>query len=286
VNKLWTPRPNLRSFGSDAFKPVYQLYGGSKTDPFSKYVFEDSGTLKSWKDVASQIFFYPYGSIGIPRFNAVKLNGMGTMTLGPADANRQYFEVTNQYLGGATATVFSVIYVDGSQPSRPALWFFNDTTEIWLLPSFGLLYPVLSQGGIVRAFWLPGLVPYKWHILCCLGTLAFSVFFADGVIGSGGNPLTPVGATSVRLGASTATTPPAQNTCFVGSFAENLLYGRALSYPEIDKVTGYLAWKWGLQYLLPQSFPYKSSPPKYSIEDVWLRGGQAAGVASSLWHNY
>jgi hypothetical protein len=43
--------------------------------------------------------------------------------------------------------------------------------------------------------------------------------------------------------------------------AEIVLYNVVLSTTNIQKIEGYLAWKWGLQANLPSGHPYKSSAP-------------------------
>ncbi len=43
--------------------------------------------------------------------------------------------------------------------------------------------------------------------------------------------------------------------------AECVIFSSDLSSGNIDKMQGYLAWKWGLQSKLPIGFPYKNFPP-------------------------
>ncbi len=45
-----------------------------------------------------------------------------------------------------------------------------------------------------------------------------------------------------------------------GDIAEVIVYFSALSTAQRQQVEGYLAWKWGLQWALPTTHPYKSSP--------------------------
>lgn len=58
-------------------------------------------------------------------------------------------------------------------------------------------------------------------------------------------------------------TDPASNTVFLGSISEILVYNpsSALAYSNIQKIEGYLSWKWGLQGNLPSSHPYYSAAP-------------------------
>jgi hypothetical protein len=61
--------------------------------------------------------------------------------------------------------------------------------------------------------------------------------------------------TSINLGAE----PGATN--FAGTLGEVIIYNRVLTTTERQEVEGYLAWKWGIQALLPPGHPYKSAPP-------------------------
>jgi hypothetical protein len=60
------------------------------------------------------------------------------------------------------------------------------------------------------------------------------------------------------IGNSTAPSP-----AFFGSISEILVYNpsSALAYSDIQKIEGYLSWKWGLQGNLPSTHLYKNSPP-------------------------
>ena len=48
---------------------------------------------------------------------------------------------------------------------------------------------------------------------------------------------------------------------YVGRLCEILIYNTPLSTSNVQVIQGYLAWKWGLQTLLPTSHPYYSAPP-------------------------
>jgi hypothetical protein len=62
------------------------------------------------------------------------------------------------------------------------------------------------------------------------------------------------------IGNSTA---PATNVPFLGSISEILVYNpsSALAYTDIQKIEGYLSWKWGLQGNLQTTHPYYNNPP-------------------------
>lgn len=48
---------------------------------------------------------------------------------------------------------------------------------------------------------------------------------------------------------------------FKGKFMEMIIYNSVLSGPQIQKIEGYLAWKWGIQNKLPTNHPYYSVKP-------------------------
>jgi hypothetical protein len=50
-------------------------------------------------------------------------------------------------------------------------------------------------------------------------------------------------------------------TYWAGYIGEVLYYTGLLTTLQIQQLEGYLAWKWGLQSLLPSGHPYKNSPP-------------------------
>jgi hypothetical protein len=55
---------------------------------------------------------------------------------------------------------------------------------------------------------------------------------------------------------------------FQGNYGEILVYQNTyLTTDQINIITGYLAWKWGSQSLLPVSHPYKNSAPTFSQVD-------------------
>lgn len=48
---------------------------------------------------------------------------------------------------------------------------------------------------------------------------------------------------------------------FIGDYYEILLFHPAPAAEELEKIEGYLAWKWGVEANLDTTHPYKSSPP-------------------------
>lgn len=48
---------------------------------------------------------------------------------------------------------------------------------------------------------------------------------------------------------------------FTGGFGEIVVYSAPLSQAQMEKLDGYLAWNWGMVYLLPTNHPYKLVRP-------------------------
>ena len=99
-----------------------------------------------------------------------------------------------------------------------------------------------------------------WYLLC-LGY-------------SGGTTATPYSLNGTTRTTGTGTAAGESTTTFElnfsgrsggspnsGNVAEILHYNEPLTTPQVQKVEGYLAWKWGLQANLPAGHPYKLAPP-------------------------
>ena len=87
---------------------------------------------------------------------------------------------------------------------------------------------------------------------------AAKVQINGGTAGTGtGLGTTNLAVTRVRIGNDFS----AIDSGVRGSFAENILFTTALKQDDIDRVTGYLAWKWGLVGSLAAGHPYKTAPP-------------------------
>ncbi|MGE7136048.1 hypothetical protein ACQKIE_00245 [Luteibacter sp. NPDC031894] len=103
-----------------------------------------------------------------------------------------------------------------------------------------------------------------WHML--MGVVNWGAgtgqLYVDGSLMASANPFTSTGTTSniaaneITLGAGSSTGLYADV-----SIGEHLAGDATLSTGDIDKLFGYMAWKWGLQSLLPVGHPYKSAPP-------------------------
>jgi hypothetical protein len=63
--------------------------------------------------------------------------------------------------------------------------------------------------------------------------------------------------TGIRVGSDTGT---AGGSAWNGWIAE-LIMTLALSFPQVQAIEGYLAWKWGLVENLPAAHPFKNRPP-------------------------
>jgi hypothetical protein len=85
--------------------------------------------------------------------------------------------------------------------------------------------------------------------------------FLNGVGGTAVSATQNSSATTPRVG---GVLPTAE--FWKGTVGEILLYNRALTTAERQKVEGYLAWKWGLQGSLPTNHPYAYSFPGFGSQ--------------------
>jgi hypothetical protein len=69
-----------------------------------------------------------------------------------------------------------------------------------------------------------------------------------------------------------------------GTVGEILLYSRALTTAERQKVEGYLAWKWGMQAQLPSNHPYAYSFPGFGSQ-ARPDNGDALAWESAVYSN-
>lgn len=103
-----------------------------------------------------------------------------------------------------------------------------------------------------------------WHMMLGVANWGAGTgqMYVDGSLMASASPFTSSGSTSnitaneVTLGAGSSTGLYADV-----SIAEHLAGNASLSTGDIDKLFGYMAWKWGIQSLLPVGHPYKSAPP-------------------------
>ena len=143
---------------------------------------------------------------------------------------------------------------------------------------------------------------------------SFAIGGDDGIFLNAGSPIPPINLYNfTRTGAvsksgyymgSNAFSSPAMvyspaviyslsfsNSPFDGVIYEMIIYNRAITDAERQKVEGYLAWKWGINTSLPVSHPYSTSPPiSTSWKNIVNLGASAANTSytpanSTLWSN-
>lgn len=77
-----------------------------------------------------------------------------------------------------------------------------------------------------------------------------------------------------------------EGTDFEGGIAEAILFNRALSQEDYQRVEGYLAWKWGLQSFLPTVHPARfQNPVETKVEIPQLAGTVLPTSVSSRFSN-
>jgi hypothetical protein len=79
------------------------------------------------------------------------------------------------------------------------------------------------------------------------------------IFSSGAGNTSDTDASEITIGNVAA--DPTVNRGYTGLIAETILVENDISIDTIEKLEGYLAWKWGLESQLPVGHPYKNHPP-------------------------
>jgi hypothetical protein len=221
VNATDSQRPTLSSMGA-GLSAVYCINGVSSTGLFSNTI----NTQGSYKDLFI-VARYDLGSVWYP-------NGIGFQTLFSGGTSQATID-SNTAPSNGNGIVGSPL--TGYCPLSTEFWGMG-----WITGSHyhlnGSLSPIVSSGSnnprtaLPTIYTNPGMINFR----CTATTLALSGYTISGLKGSVGNS-------------------------WYGPIYEIISYQTLLSDSERQKVEGYLAYKWGLQSLLPASHPYKSSRP-------------------------
>lgn len=237
-----------------------------------------SGTnVTQWNDLSGNaLHMTGTGASVFPVYSTDSLNGFTTMTINCTTAFR-YFQNTSVSITGNQLTVFSV---HKNTPSTGRVVYgrvfsmailgtnqdYNATTTI-----APLLYGTFPPNNLANQITLyyngsprsQGTVTFGNYLVAAsrrdAGTASL---WANGTKSTDGTGLgtTNFNITTVRMGADMALADAGMN----GALAEQIVFRSALSDALVDKVNGYLAWKWGLQGNLPNAHAYKNTPPLWN----------------------
>jgi hypothetical protein len=218
----------------------------------------NNADISTWKDKSGKSN-HATGSGAIVRTNAV--NGLAV-----ADLRGQ----TNMLFPlGSSVTSYSIFTVQyGKGPYDDWQRLLNGYVDIILLYGFyaGTSYWITGyiNGGGLTANTPQVSLADQWSIatLVVRDDTKTSTSSLNGVLQDTRNWDTVKSLSTLQIG----TWSNGQH--WQGYAAEIIVYTGSVSDTERQKVEGYLAWKWGLQSMLPSTHPYKSSGPKDSLDPL------------------
>jgi hypothetical protein len=236
-------------------------------------------------------------------------SGAGNHVTQATPANRP--TATASAVNGKTALVF-----DGSNDSLSRTGYTSQTslsglTRIMVVSSSQVsmatrtLTSGLAEAGGGQCFFTTGSSPAV--IRCSINTYHLDVARQGDTIplrvyesvydGAAGTMKTFYSGTEVASGAGAPATTSATagpilwigsnvgiNNFINGPIAEYLIYDRALTTTERQKIEGWLAWRWGLQAQLPSNHPYAYSFPGFGSQ-ARPDNGDALAWESAVYSN-
>jgi hypothetical protein len=207
-----------------------------------------------------------------PTINTDTLNGYRVASLDNRSGGSKYFDPVSLNINGTTLTLFSVhkntpaasggtIYGRPWSLSPAATEDFSDQSGCNL--TYGFAGTAANPGVTfsrqnVNICSTPTFTAGTWHVIAAVrnGTNC-AIWLDGGNKATGTTGATAFNATRIRIGNNQQRV----DCGMYGAIAETMLFTQALSDTDVDKINGYLAWKWGLQANLPTAHPYKNSSP-------------------------
>jgi hypothetical protein len=257
--RLWTPASILPSLWLDAADLSTLVVDGSGVNTWR----DKSGFVRDATTTVRKPAFLSNATNGLP---AVNFTAGGATKLDTPDfniaPNRQFcsFAVVSGagLLGGGT---FPRIWVtkgagdgSGAGTTYPQGYFGSGAdagTALQIAGGAGISAPIVTGLGagpqlLTGAFGTANLAANENAISANGG--ARSV-----LTGQSG----ALSTTGIRIGSDVS----ASNISSWNSWIGEIIMTLALSFPQVQAVEGYLAWKWGLVANLPAAHPFKNRPP-------------------------
>lgn len=217
------------------------------------------------KDIANDLSFSATGAITV---NTTELGGKSVLSINNTSSN-QFLSVLFNY-GGNALTLVSLHRnnsgFSGSRTRFGRLWSLASSTEQDFSNTNGILlgYGINGTNGvyIYRNNAIAGqtspLINNEWASVIATRNGSQTRMILNGETPVNGNTSTAsFNINRIRIGNDMTASDSGMN----GFIAENLLWTRELSSLEINLLTGYLHWDWGMQSLLPSNHPYRNRPP-------------------------
>ena len=230
--------------------------------------------VTSVRDLANNLNFSVTGAITI---NTTELGSGRSVLRIDNTSSSQFLSAIFNYAGNAI-TLASVHRNNSSLTNAPngvaptrygRLWSLSSTTQ----PDFDntngiiLTYGINSNNGIylfrnnsIAAQTSP-LINNQWaSVVATRNSSQARIILNGGSASSGSTSSANLDFSRIRIGNDIAALDSGMN----GFIAENILWTRELSTDEINLLSGYFHWEWGLQSLLPANHPFRNRKPTVS----------------------
>lgn len=218
------------------------------------------------KDIANDLSFSATGAITV---NTTELGGKSVLSINNTSSN-QFLSVLFNY-GGNALTLVSLHrnLSDQSVGSRTRfgrLWSLASSTEQDFSNTNGILlgYGINGTSGVYMyrnnaiAGQTSPLINNQWaSVIATRNGSQARIILNGGTPVNGNTSTASFNINRIRIGNDMTASDSGMN----GFIAENILWTRELSSSEINLLTGYLHWDWGMQSLLPSNHPYRNRPP-------------------------
>ena len=219
------------------------------------------------QDLANNLNFSVTGSITI---NTTELgSGRSVLSITNTSSN-QFLSAIFNYAGNAIT--LASVHRNNSSSGRVRfgrLWSLSSSTQSDFDNTNGILlaYGILSSNGVYlyrnssTAAQTSPLINNQWaSVVATRNSSQSRIILNGGTASSGTTSSANLGFNRIRIGNDTI----ANDSGINGFIAENILWTRELSTNEINLLSGYFHWEWGLQSLLPTNHPFRNRAPLVS----------------------
>jgi hypothetical protein len=241
-------------------------------------------TVTQWQDLAGNHILTGSNAV---TYNATGLNSKPIISF-PGDANSYFYKTTNL---GITSTTryfyyFAVLQYSssgtGGSTYSSVFGIVDRTTNpmtnelIFYLVNTGNYYPmIINDGGTFR--YSPIVINTSANnVLICL-MLEYNGSSLNQTVRYNGTASSTTTATLLLASSSSTTSLKIGDSTypgntFKGSMYEIIMYTptSAFTSAQIQQVEGYLAWKWGINTVLPANHLYYSTPPSSITAQTYL----------------
>ena len=217
------------------------------------------------RDLVNNLNFSVTGAITV---NTTELGGGRSVFSINNTSFTQFLSAAFNYAGNAIslASVHRNNSVLGGRVTFGRLWSLASSTQEDFNNTNGILltYGINSNNGVylfrnnsIAAQTSP-LINNQWaSVVATRNGSQSRIILNGGSASSGSTPSANLNFSRIRIGNDIAAVDSGVN----GFIAENILWTRELSTNEINLLSGYFHWEWGLQSLLPTNHPFKNREP-------------------------